>query len=112
VAGIERLGVCGRLQYAAQERHDGLRVAALAWGDARRLAAWRRLTTSDHLYYMCIERFADGDMDKYFSPYESPYDAFIAFMNVAQDLEQSLAGPATAGDGLDWVGAAGLVFLE
>jgi hypothetical protein len=24
----------------------------------------------------------------YFSPYESPYDAYIAFMNVASDLER------------------------
>ncbi len=47
---------------------------------------WRRLTTSDHLYYMCTKWFADGDVHKYFSPYASPHDAFIAFMNVLDDL--------------------------
>ena len=47
---------------------------------------WRRLTTSDHFYYMCTKYFADGDVHKYFSPYESPYEAHIAFMNALADL--------------------------
>jgi alpha-amylase len=54
---------------------------------------------------MCTKWFADGDVHKYFSPYESPYDAFIAFMNVAQDLEQSVAETPA---GTDWVHTAGL----
>jgi len=37
---------------------------------------------------MCTKWFADGDVHKYFSPYETPYDAFVTFMNVLQDLEQ------------------------
>jgi alpha-amylase len=45
------------------------------------------MTTSDHYYYMCTKWFADGDVHKYFSPYESPYEAYIAFMNVIQDLK-------------------------
>jgi alpha-amylase len=49
--------------------------------------AWRRLTTSDHFYYMCTKWFADGDVHKYFNPYESPYEAYIAFMNVLQDMK-------------------------
>jgi alpha-amylase len=52
------------------------------------LRSWRRLTTSDHLYYMCTKWSADGDVHKYFSPYGSPHDAFIAFMNVLDDLER------------------------
>lgn len=48
---------------------------------------WRRLQTSDHFYYMCTKWFADGDVHKYFNPYESPYEAFIAFMNVLNDLK-------------------------
>lgn len=54
--------------------------------DARLVQAWQRLTTSDHLYYMCTKWFSDGDVHKYFSPYQSPHDAFIAFMNVIDDL--------------------------
>ena len=51
---------------------------------------WRRLQTSDHFYYMCTKWFADGDVHKYFNPYESPYDAFISFMNVLNDLKLRL----------------------
>jgi alpha-amylase len=47
---------------------------------------WRRLQTSDHFYYMCTKWFGDGDVHKYFNPYESPYDAFITYMNAANDL--------------------------
>ncbi len=47
---------------------------------------WRRLTTSDHFYYMCIKWFSDGDVHKYFNPYDTPYDGFIAFMNVLNDM--------------------------
>ena len=53
------------------------------------IETWRRLTTSDHFYYMCTKYFADGDVHKYFSPYESPYDAHIIFMNVIADLEKT-----------------------
>lgn len=50
------------------------------------LETWRRLLTSDHFYYMCTKYFADGDVHKYFNPYESPYDAHIIYMNVIADL--------------------------
>ena len=61
---------------------------------------WRRLQTSDHFYYMCTKWFADGDVHKYFNPYESPYDAFIAYMNVLHDLKlraQNLCVPLLGG---------------
>lgn len=54
------------------------------------LEDWRRLQTSDHFYYMCTKYFNDGDVHKYFSPYESPYEAFIAYMNVMQDMRLRL----------------------
>jgi alpha-amylase len=47
---------------------------------------WRRLQTSDHFYYMCTKWFADGDVHKYFNPYDSPYDSYINFMNVLDNL--------------------------
>ena len=52
----------------------------------RLLDDWRKLQTSDHFYYMCTKWFSDGDVHKYFSPYESPYDAYISFTNVMKDL--------------------------
>lgn len=77
-----------RLQDTAHERLYRLGRALRALGDQALLEQWRRLTTSDHVYYMCTKWFADGDVHKYFSPYDSPYDAFVAFMNVLEDLEQ------------------------
>ncbi len=47
---------------------------------------WRKLQTSDHFYYMCTKWFNDGDVHAYFSPYDSPYQAFIKFMNCYHDL--------------------------
>jgi len=47
---------------------------------------WRRLQTSDHFYYMCTKWFNDGDIHAYFSPYESPYEAYMNFMNAYHDL--------------------------
>jgi alpha-amylase len=51
---------------------------------------WRRLQTSDHFYYMCTKWFNDGDIHAYFSPYDNPYDAFIAYMNTYNDLRWRL----------------------
>jgi len=51
------------------------------------IETWRKLQTSDHFYYMCTKYFNDGDVHAYFSPYESPYEAYIAFMNAFSDLQ-------------------------
>jgi alpha-amylase len=56
--------------------------------DERVLSDWRRLQTSDHFYYMCTKWFADGDVHKYFNPYDSPYDSYINFMNVLDHLQK------------------------
>ncbi len=50
------------------------------------LDTWRKFLTSDHFYYMCTKWFADGDVHAYFSPYESPYEAYINFMNALTDF--------------------------
>ena len=47
---------------------------------------WRRLQTSDHFYYMCTKWFNDGDVHKYFNPYDSPYEAYITYMNILNDF--------------------------
>jgi len=52
---------------------------------------FRRLQTSDHLYYMCTKYWNDGDVHKYFSPYSSehsPYEAYIHFMNTIRSLHE------------------------
>jgi alpha-amylase len=55
-------------------------------GNEKTVADWRKLQTSDHFYYMCTKYFADGDVHKYFNPYDSPYDSYINFMNVLGNL--------------------------
>jgi len=50
------------------------------------LEEWRKLQTSDHFYYMCTKWFNDGDVHKYFNPYDSPYEAFITYMNILNDF--------------------------
>lgn len=53
---------------------------------------WRKLQISDHFYYMCTKYFADGDVHKYFNPFDTPYDSYINFMNVLDNLNSRCAG--------------------
>jgi alpha-amylase len=67
-----------------------LEEAVKASNDPQLLHDWRRLQTSDHFYYMCTKWFADGDVHKYFNPYESPYDSYINFMNALDNVRTRL----------------------
>ncbi|WP_083634277.1 glycoside hydrolase family 57 protein [Saccharicrinis aurantiacus] len=58
--------------------------------DEKLLEDWAYLQTSDHFYYMCTKYFSDGDVHAYFNPYESPYQAFINYMNVLSDFSLRL----------------------
>ncbi len=70
---------------ALQEAYN-LEATVKATGDAGLIQDWRKLLTSDHFYYMCTKYFADGDVHKYFNPYESPYDSYINYMNVLDNV--------------------------
>ena len=48
---------------------------------------FRYLQVSDHFYYMSTKFFSDGEVHSYFNPYNSPYDAFINYMNVMSDFK-------------------------
>ena len=72
-------------QSAATELYK-LESKVKATKDERILADWRKLQTSDHFYYMCTKWFSDGDVHKYFNPYDSPYEAYMNFMNALDDL--------------------------
>ena len=78
------------MQHEAIKKTYSLGHKVLATNDKELIHSWRKLQTSDHYYYMCTKHFADGDVHKYFSPYSTPYDAFISFMNVLKDLELQL----------------------
>lgn len=62
----------------------------LRTNDSDLINDWRKLQTSDHVYYMCTKWFTDGDVHAYFSPYESPYDAFLYFINAVRDVRWRL----------------------
>lgn len=59
-------------------------------GDPHLLDIARKLSTSDHFYYMSTKYFQDGDVHKYFSPYDSPDQAYIYYINALADLEERL----------------------
>ena len=73
----------------------GLEKKIKETGDKKIIADWRKLQASDHFYYMCTKYFADGDVHKYFNPYESPYDSYINFMNVLDNLQSRCVRQAT-----------------
>ena len=76
-----------KLARASIELKPGDAAAARRAETASRLLDdWRKLTTSDHFYYMCTKYFADGDVHKYFNPYDSPYDSYINFMNALDNV--------------------------
>ncbi|MGF7139525.1 glycoside hydrolase family 57 protein [Roseimarinus sediminis] len=54
------------------------------------LRDWDYLQLSDHFYYMCTKFFSDGEVHKYFNHYDSPYEAFINYMNVLSDFTMRL----------------------
>jgi alpha-amylase len=67
--------------------------------DLQLIADWRNLQTSDHVYYMCTKWFSDGDVHAYFSPYDSPFDAFLYFMNTIRDMRYRLMAYHQTGGG-------------
>ena len=77
------------MQRAAHEAlydlYDDVRRAAER-GQGELLERWRKLSTSDHVYYMCTKGSSDGEVHAHFSPYEGPHEAYVMFMNVVDDL--------------------------
>jgi alpha-amylase len=59
-------------------------------GNEELLHIWRKLQTSDHLYYVSTKGLEDGDVHAYFSHYDGPYEGFINYMNILQDFKQKI----------------------
>jgi alpha-amylase len=78
------------MQHNAIETLYDLFERIKARGDQELLRTARMLSTSDHFYYMCAKYFQDGDVHKYFSPYDSPDQAYIYFINACAELEERL----------------------
>lgn len=80
------------MQHDAIKTVYALEEEVLSTCDNKLIDDWRKLQTSDHFYYMCTKWFNDGDVHKYFNPYNTPYEAFIAYMNALQDLRLRVIG--------------------
>ena len=78
------------MQKQSIEALYGLEKHILESNDWDLIEDWRKLQTSDHFYYMCVKYFNDGDIHAYFSPYETPYDAYINFINAYHDIKSRL----------------------
>ena len=74
------------LQNEAFEELYKTRTKVNALKDEAILRDFDRLQASDHFYYMCTKLFSDGAIHSYFTPYDTPYEAFINYMNVLSDF--------------------------
>ena len=84
------------MQTSSIESLYGLEDSIIGSDDLALIEDWRRLQTSDHFYYMCTKWFNDGDIHAYFSPYDTPYEAYMNFMNAYRDLQFRLAEKGVA----------------
>lgn len=78
------------MQHEAMRHLYALEDDILRSNDGQLIEDWRKLQTSDHAYYMCTKWFTDGDVHAYFSPYDSPYDAFLYYLNAIRDIRWRL----------------------
>ncbi len=58
--------------------------------DPEFLRLWRCFQTSDHFYYMFTAGGGPGEVHSYFSPYETPMDAFAVAQALLLDFESRL----------------------
>lgn len=78
------------MQQDAIESLYALEHRVMNTGNADLIRTWERLQSADHFYYMCTKWFADTQTLPRYTPFQSPYDAYITFMNVLADLTLSL----------------------
>jgi alpha-amylase len=75
------------LQVAALDKLYELSDKVKKCNDEQMNKDFEYLQSSDHFYYMATKFFSDGAVHAYFNPYETPYDAFMNYMNVLSDFE-------------------------
>jgi len=78
------------MQWAYYTTLRRLEPLVLEADDPEFLRLWRCFQTSDHLYYMFTAGGGPGEVHSYFSPYESPMDAFVTAQTLINDFEARL----------------------
>ncbi len=76
-----------RMQQSALQAVYSMEEDVMRTEDAELIHTWGKLQTSDHFYYMSTKFWSDGDVHKYFSPFDNPYDAAIFYMNILSDFK-------------------------
>lgn len=92
-ADIERDTSCwlgNTMQWAYYQGVKSLTPLINESRDANLKRIWRCLQTSDHLYYMFTAGGGPGEVHSYFSPYGTPYDAFVTCLSLYEDLKARL----------------------
>ncbi|MEZ0346631.1 MAG: alpha-amylase [Infirmifilum sp.] len=79
------------MQDYAFERLRNLWLEIKATRDDNLLRLWRLLSISDHFYYMSTKGGGPGDVHTYFSPYKSPFQAYMFYSDALADLEHRVS---------------------
>ena len=92
-ADLERDTSCwlgNEMQIACYEKLKRMEKKVKETGDEKLIETWRRLGISDHLYYIFTAGGGPGEVHSYFSPYNSPIDAFVIYYTILSDFERNL----------------------
>jgi alpha-amylase len=79
-----------KLQNESMQELYGLEKEVKATQDIDLIEQWRKMTISDHFYYMSTKNYQDGLIHSYFSVFDTPYDAYVYYMNVLHDFIMKL----------------------
>lgn len=77
------------MQVEAVDKLYALAPKAAKCTDETLLKDWQYLQSSDNFYYMGTKFFANGNRTS-LSPYPTPYEAFINYMNILTDFAERL----------------------
>ena len=75
------------MQKEAFEKLYNLRKQMEKCSDRELKKDWNYLQVSDHFYYMSTKYYSGGEDHSGFNPFDSPYEAFINYMNVLSDFK-------------------------
>ena len=84
-----------RMQQVCFEELKNLEKHVKKLKDEELLRIWRLLQISDHLYYICTKWWGDGDVHKYFSPFQTPQDGFVNFISIISDFKARVLSELT-----------------
>ena len=75
------------MQHECLEKIYEMEESVKATGNEALIHCWSKLQASDHFYYMSTKHSSDGAVHSYFSPYNTPHDAYLYYMNIIADFE-------------------------